>query len=118
MPETPEYYMVNLFRRVSRFVARGLLTPQEFINKAFDTFATLDRVYPSVIPSIWELIPEPTRGNFSGAVRSATAPRFRWYPFYTTGVMTEEYLRQNAELNTARVAAWALAFVLFLESRD
>ena len=116
MPETPQEHLITVFRKCGGYVVRGLVSPQEYVNKAFDEFSYIDRVYPDVIPALWVLVPEITRGEFIAEVRRAALPGFRWPPFYIGGSrpMTEDELRRDVELRTARVQAWAVEFDRYL----
>jgi hypothetical protein len=120
MLESPDQHLISVFRKFRPFAASGLISPQEYINKLFDTFSSIDQVYPELIPSLWELVPQNVRDEFAAEVRRASLSGFRWHPFYIGGSrpMTEEELRQDEELLTARVRAWAVEFVLFLEGES
>jgi hypothetical protein len=115
MNETPADYLLGMFRKCRGFVARGLITGPEFINKAFDSFADLERVYPEVIPDLWKEIHEDIRDEFRTAVRNATLPGFHYHAFHFGGgrAMTDEEWQRDAELRTTRVRAWAVEFVRF-----
>ena len=116
MVQSPEEQLIAVFRRTGGAVARGIVTGMEFINRVLDEFACLDRVYPAVIPALWELVPDAIREEFVAAIRRAAAPGFRYHPFHFGGgrPMTEEELRRDADLRTARVQAWAVEFLKFL----
>jgi hypothetical protein len=115
--ETPEQHLLGVVRKCGGFVARGLVTGREFVNKVFDEFANAERVYPDVIPELWAEVPESIRGEFAEAVRDASRPEFRYHAFFIGGgrPMTEEELRRDADLRTSRVQAWAREFVRFWE---
>jgi hypothetical protein len=114
--QTPEQQLLAVFRRCGGHAARGLVTAVEFTNRVFDEFASLDRVCPEVIPALWDLVPDTIRDEFAAAIRRAAAPGFRYHAFFFGGgrPMTDEELRWDAELRTARVQAWAVEFVRFL----
>jgi hypothetical protein len=118
--QTPEEELVAMFRRTGAHAARGTVTVVEFINRVFDAFASLDRVYPEVIPALWELVPVVIREEFVAALRGATAPEFRYHAFHFGGgrPLTEDELRRDADLRTARVRAWAVEFVRFLDGLE
>src|SRR5262245_58529581 len=104
-----EKHLLATFERCAKVFARELITAREFVNKIFDEFAHADRVYPEIVPALWELLPEGIRGEFTASIREAVLPSFVWHPFYIGGgrPMTEEELRRDAELRTSRVRAWA-----------
>jgi hypothetical protein len=116
--QTPEEQLLAVFRRCGKHAARGVVTAVEFINRVFDEFASLDRVYPEIIPALWDLVPDVIRNEFAAGVRRASAPGFRYHAFHIGGNLpppTEEELRRDADLRTARVQAWAAEFVRFLD---
>jgi hypothetical protein len=110
--------LLAAFRKCAGCVSRGIVSGREFINWAFNKFAYADRVYPEVIPELWAVIPHGIRGEFVEAINDAARPDFRYHAFYIRGgrPMTEEELRRDADLRTARVQAWAREFVRFLAS--
>lgn len=114
--QTPEQQLLVVFRSCGGHVARGLVTAVEFTNRVFDKFASLDRVYPEVIPTLWDLVPDTIRDEFAAAIRGAAAPGFRYHAFFFGGgrPMTDEELLRDAALRTARVQAWVVEFVRFL----
>jgi hypothetical protein len=114
---SPEEQLVAVFRRFGGAVARGLLSGAEFTNRVLDEFASLDRVFPAIIPTLWDLVPTMIRGEFDAALRRATTPEFRYRAFVIGGgePSTEDELRRDADLRTARVRAWAIEFVHFLD---
>jgi hypothetical protein len=120
MGHTPEEELVAVFRRMGTHAARGTVTGVEFTTRVFDEFASLNRVYPEVIPVLWELVPAVIREEFVGALRGATAAEFRYHAFHFGGgrPMTEDELRRDADLRTARVRAWAVEFVRFLDGLE
>ena len=73
-----------------------------------------------MVPELWVAIPDGIRGEFAEAIRDAARPDFRYDAFYIGGgrPMTEEELRRDADLRTARVQAWAHEFVRFLAGVD
>lgn len=116
MNETPEPYFLTSVKRAGRNVGRGLIFPQEFINKVFDEVAGIKQVDLDSMPELWSAVPENIRADFTVAVRNALQPDFRYGPFLHGGrrPMTEEELRLDADLRTARVQAWAAEFDKFL----
>jgi hypothetical protein len=114
---TPGQHLVNNARRFAALVVRGIIFPDEFISSIFDDFAYAERVYPEVVPELWGVIPDSVRSKFVEAIRDATRPDFRYPPFYIGGSrpQTEEELRRDADLRTARVQAWACEFVKFFD---
>jgi hypothetical protein len=114
--ETPEQHLLGVVRKCAEFVVRGNVTGREFINKVFDEFAHTERVYPEVVPDMWAAVPESIRGEFAEAISYAVGPDFRYHAFYVGGgrPLTEEELQRDADLRTARIQAWARAFVSFL----
>jgi hypothetical protein len=117
MSETSGQQFLLRFRNFGEALSSDLITVQEFIDAVFDLFAHVDRVYVEIIPSLWDLAPESIRGEFSASIRRAATPGFRWHPFKFGGGrrMTEEEIRQDAELRTARVQTWSIEFVRFLD---
>ena len=115
MAHTKEEQVVAVFRRTSGAVTRGLLTGVEFINRVIDEFASIDRVYPEIIPALWALIPNFIREEFVATIRRAAAPEFRYRAFHFGGSlrMTDEEIQKDADLRTERVQAWAVAFVRY-----
>jgi hypothetical protein len=82
----------------------------------FDLFAFVDRVYPEIIPSLWDIVPDVARDVFTSEVLRATLPGFKWYPFYIGGYrQTEEELKRDGQLRTTRVKTWAAEIWRFLE---
>lgn len=114
MHETPEQHLLTAVRKCGKFVVRGLVTTPEFINKVFDEFAEIDRVYPDLLPELWRAVPEGIRSEFTTAIYDAARPDFRYHAFFIGGrQMTKDELRRDADLRTVRVRAWATAFVSF-----
>jgi hypothetical protein len=113
MGTSPEDQLRSEFRKYGPYVVRGVVTAPEYTNKVFDTLSYLDRVYPAVIPELWEAVPAEARAAFEAAVRAAARPGFRYQAFYIGPgpAMAEDERRRDADLRTARVRAWAEAFV-------
>ena len=116
MRRAPEQHLLGVVRKCAGLIVRGIVTGREFINKVFDEFAHAERVYPELVPELWATVPDGIRGEFAKAIRDAAQPDFRYHAFYIGGErpMTEEELRRDADLRTARVQAWAREFVRFL----
>jgi hypothetical protein len=108
--------VIEVFSRTSGALSRGVVSGVEFIDRVFDEFAALDRVYPEVVPDLWEFVPVTIQSEFAAVVRRAAAPEFRYRAFHYGGSRpaTDEELRRDVDLPTARVQAWAVAFVRFL----
>lgn len=109
MNASAELELIAEVRKSGKLVDRGLVTAPEFINKVFDLFADIDRVYSEIIPALWDSIPRMIRDEFERAARQASHPEFRYRPFRIGGgrPITDEEMRQDSDLRTARVRAWA-----------
>ena len=96
---------------------RQHITVSEFINSVFAKFSSTEIVYPEAIPEIWAAIPEGVRGEFVAAIRDALRPDYRHRAFWIGGgEVPDEWYRQESELRTARVRAWAEEFIRYLAS--
>lgn len=114
MQRSPTQEILDTFKRSGNCVLREIILPLEFINKAFDAFAYIDRVYPEIVAELWEAVPEPAREEFTEAIRNAICSDFRYKPFSESRASTEEELRRPPTSNTRRVQAWAAEFDRFL----
>jgi hypothetical protein len=119
MSESQKQWLVADISKYGRQIARGFVTAREYADKVFDLWADSDRLYPEIIPALWQSIPESVRSDFTAALRVSVLPDFRWHAFEIGGSrgLTEDERRIQADRNTKRVQAWALGFLRFLDSQ-
>jgi len=115
----PDQRLLAEVRRLKSFlVERRIITDREFVEEIFHQFARTDSVCTDIIPELWEMMPWPARTEFASRIRDAARPDFQWRPFYINGPQGTDdgNLRKCDEVGTARIRAWAIEFVRYLDS--
>jgi hypothetical protein len=109
--------VLRLTRRLSGWLTRGQISPEEFVHRLFDEFAGDRRVPTYLATPLLDSIPGPARDAFVCRVREALGPGYRRQPFLYGGPerVAEEELQRDAEVQTARVRAWAAEFQRLLD---
>jgi hypothetical protein len=111
--------MLHLTRKLSGWLARGQITPEEFVHRLFQEFAGDRRVPTHLAAPLLDSIPEAAGDTFICRIEEALSPGFRRQPFLYGGAerVSEEQLRRDAEEQTARVRAWAMELRRLLDGR-
>jgi hypothetical protein len=106
----PDDPVLHLTRKLSGWLSRGQISPEEFVDRLFQEFAGDRRVPTYLAAPLLDSVPEAARDHFICRIEEALCPGFRRRPFLYGGAeqVSEEQLRREAEEQTARVRAWAM----------
>lgn len=103
------------------FAERNLISGEEYVNSMLYMLSASDQPCRETVVRLWETVPQRLQESFIQMIRRATERDFRWHPFHIGGnppPQTGEVLRRSADLNTARLQAWALEFVRFWDAEQ
>jgi hypothetical protein len=117
---SPDQRLLANLRRLKSGFEQQVITNREFIDSFFYEFAQADRVYGEIIPDLWDMIPASLQAEFASRIRDAVRPDFQWRPFYINGSQgTDDGDRRKCDqVGTARIRAWAIEFIRYLDSLD